>query len=121
MKKVLKIFGAGVLASLGVFLFLNRKKKNKDNSDIPNDNNLGEESSDKNVSIMNFNESDTYEESLKNEKASAVETMHDRHKQASSVIKDTVDIIYSNTEIHEDEDHDLDQLSDELDKLLSED
>ena len=33
--------------------------------------------------------------------------MHDRHREASSLIKDAVDIINSNTEIDEDGDYDF--------------
>ena len=44
--------------------------------------------------------------------------MYTRHEEASSIMKEAVDIICSRSEISEDENRDLDQISDELDELL---
>ena len=44
-----------------------------------------------------------------------------RHENASKVMKDAVEIIYNRSKVAENENSYLEQISDELDELLSED
>ena len=120
MKKTLEIMGTVLIACALVYVLLGKKetKKNKINTrtkksskDFPSDNN---------VSIMNRNDKHDENFDFDHLKASAVETMYSRHEEASNIIREAVDIICSRTEIAADENDDLDNLSDELDKLLSE-
>ena len=46
--------------------------------------------------------------------------MSARHEEASKIMKDAVEIIYKRSELSEDENRDLEQISDELDELLRE-
>ncbi|MGB4658960.1 MAG: hypothetical protein WBI07_07265 [Mobilitalea sp.] len=120
MKKVLGIIGVGLLAGIAIYMLLNKRKKIKNNIYTCSEKTPEDSSSDNIVSIINQN--DTYDANIpfKNVKASALGNMSARHEEASNIIKKTIDIICSRTEIPADENSDLDQLSDELDELLSE-
>ena len=116
MKKVLGIIGIGLIAGAAVYLLLNKREKAKNNiNTCPED-----FSSDNTVSIINQNDTHAENAGFQDVKASAVGTMYTRHEEASNIMKEAVDIICSRSEISEDENRDLDQLSDELDELLSE-
>ena len=51
---------------------------------------------------------------------SSINKIAQRHQEAASVMKDAVDIINKRSEVSEDENHELEQISDELDELLRE-
>lgn len=120
MKKILGIIGIGLITGVTVYALLSKTKKTKVNINIRHEKNPGDVSSANTVSIINRNDIHSEHDGLEDVKDSAVGTMSARHKEASNIIKDAVDIISSKTEIPADENRDLDQLSDELDKLLNE-
>lgn len=120
MKKVLGIIGIGLIAGAAVYVLLNKTEKTKNNINTRPEKTSEDFLSDNTVSIINRNDTHDENNGFEDVKASAVGTMYTRHKEASNIIKESVDIICSRSEISADENRDLDQLSDELDKLLSE-
>lgn len=117
MKKVLGIIGIGLVASAAFSFMFNKKEKKKNNINT----HLDDFSSDNTVSIIDQN--DTYVKNTRFEdvKASAIGNIYTRHKEASNIMKEAIDSICSITEISENENRDLDKISDELDELLRED
>lgn len=116
MKKVLGIIGIGLIAGVAVYVLLNKEEKTKNNINTCSD----DLSSDNTVSIINQNDTHSENAGFEDVKTSAVRTMYTRHEEASNIMKEAVDIICSRSEISEDENRDLDQISDELDELLRE-
>lgn len=116
MKKVLGLIGVGLIIGSAVYMLFNKNKKKKDIINTSSE----DFSLDDTVSIINQN--DTYADSagFEDVKASAVGTIYTRHEEASNIMKEAVDIICSRSEISEDENCDLDQISNELDELLRE-
>ena len=117
MKKLLGIIAIGLVAGVSFSFFLNKKEKKKNNINT----HLDDFSQDNTVSIVNQNNSHVDNTEFKYIKESSIENMHTRHEEASKIMKEAVDIIYSRTEIFEDENSDLSKISDELDELLRED
>ncbi|MGN7761285.1 hypothetical protein [Paenibacillus sp. 22594] len=120
MKKVLGIIGIGLIAGAAIYALLNKTEKTKNNINthpgkIPED-----FSSDNTVSIINRNDIHGENVSFEDVKASAVGTIYTRHEEASNIMKEAVDIIYSRSEISANVNRDIDKISDEIDKLLSE-
>lgn len=116
MKKVLEIIGIGLIAGAAVYVLLNKKENTKNNINTrPED-----FSSDNTVSIINQNDTHAENTGFEDVKDSAVGTMYTRHKEASNIMKEAVDNVCSRSEISEDENRDLDQISNELDELLRE-
>lgn len=116
MKKVLGIIGIGLIAGTAVSFLLNKKENRKNNINTP----LEDFSSDNTVPTINKNDIHVENAGFEDIKASAVRNMYTRHEEASKIMKESVDIICSRTEITEDENSDLDKISDELDELLRE-
>lgn len=117
MKKVLGVIGIGLVTGAAFYFLFNKKVKKKNNIKTHFDN----FSSDNTVSTINQNDIHVVNTNFENIKASTIENIHTRHEEASNIIKESVDIISSRAEISEDENRDLDKISDELDELLRED
>lgn len=120
MKKILEIIGIGLIAGAAVYVLLNKTEKTKNNINTRPEETPEDFSSDNTVSIINRNDTHGENAGFEDVKASAVGTMYTRHEEASNIMKEAVDIICSRSEISEDENRDLDQISDELDELLRE-
>lgn len=116
MKKILGIIGIALIAGAAVYVLFNKNEKTKKDINTRHE----DFSSDNTVSIINQYDTHTENTEFEDVKGSAVETMYTRHEEASNIMKEAVDIICSRSEISEDENRDLDQISDELDKLLRE-
>lgn len=119
MKKIVVIIGAGLLAGTVVYVFLNKTEKKR--TDI---NGYFEKDLEKH-SLYNteiINQTDFYGKNvnLEDVKTSVANNIQIRHVQASNVMRDIVDTIYSRMEDSADRACDLNLLSDELNKLLSE-
>lgn len=54
-------------------------------------------------------------------KESAIKTMYSRHKAAAAVVSDSVEVIRENVKISKDTSEAIDEVSDELDKMMCED
>lgn len=117
MKKLLGIIGIGLATGVAFTFLFNKKVEKKNNNNTC----LDDLSSDDTVSIINQNETHVENTEFEYVKSSAVGNIYARHEEASNIMKEAVDIICSRTEIYEDENHDLDKISDELDELLRED
>lgn len=116
MKKMLGIIGIGLITGAAIYLLINKKEKTKNNINTqPED-----FSSDNTVSMVNKSDTHVENGAFEDVKASTVGTMYNRHKEASNIMKEAVDMIDSRLEISSDENRDLDQISDELDELLRE-
>lgn len=112
MKKTFAILGVGFVAGAVAFAIWH-KKKMVDTSTTANaeKENAGSEIVNKSASV---NDADLA-------KSAAASVMTERHEEAAQIMKDTVDIICKNSEVSENEGNELEQISSELDELLSED
>ena len=117
MKKLLGIIGIGLVAGLLFSFFLNKKEKKKNNINT----HLDDFSQDNTVSVVKQNDNHVDNTEFEYVKASSIGNVYSRHEEASKIMKEAVDIICSRTEIFEDENSDLNKISDELDELLRED
>lgn len=117
MKKLLGIIGIGLVAGLSFSFFLNKKEKKKNNINT----HLDDFSQDNTVSVVKQNDNHVDNTEFEYVKASSIGNVYSRHEEASKIMKEAVDIICSRMEIFEDENSDLNKISDELDELLRED
>ena len=117
MKKVLGIIGIGLVAGAAFSFLFNKKEKRKNNINTS----IKDFSSDNTISTINQNDIHVENAVFEDVKSLAVRNLYARHEEASKIMKESVDIICSRTEISEDENSDLGQISDELDELLRED
>lgn len=120
MKKVLGIFGIGLITGAVVYLYLNKSKKSKDNSATSSVHEIVDAPPYTSVSIIDQNDIHNDGVKLENVKSSTINTMSIRHEEASKIMKDAVGIICKRSKVIENENSDLEQISDELDELLSE-
>lgn len=120
MKKVLGIIGAGLLAGAVAYIILNKTneltagtvtKFEKDSEDTSTD------SYSTTIIKGDVHNDDTEYSDIKE---NFVDTVSERHKQASKIIKDAVETIYTRSEVYEDDSRELERISDELDELLKE-
>lgn len=117
MKKILGIIGIGLVTGATCSFLLNKKRKKKNNINT----HVDDFSSDRTVLITNPKDVEVENTEFEDVKGSVVENIYSRHKEASNIMKKSFDIICSRTEISEDDNRDLDEISDELDELLRED
>lgn len=118
MKKILGIIGIGLVAGTTIYLFFNKKNKRKKyivDDKIKQENNLlNSDLSTTNYTSSLYDEFDDF-------KSSVASNVSIRHKEASNIMNEAVDNIFKRTQISEDENNNLDKISNELDELLSED
>lgn len=119
MKKMLVIVGGGVIAGAVVYVLWNKIHGTEGNIaivpkkepiDIISDNSIS-------VTSNNFYEKN---DKLSNMKASLINTISERHEEASKIIKGVAGVIYKKSEVLEEEKRNLKQISDGLDELLRE-
>lgn len=120
MKKVLFVVGVGLVvgATAATFYFLNNKKKrnaSKEACEYKNSDDKVEEESSTDVIITQ--DEPMYEDV----KSSAIGSMYSRHEGAATVMSDSVDAIRENIKISEDTNDEIDDISAELDRMISED
>lgn len=117
MKKALGIVGIGLIAGAVVYILLNKTKvdivtaSKKDSVNVSPDNS---------ISIINQNDIHKDSDELDNVKSKTKSTMSARHDEASKIMKDAVEIICKRSEVSEDENRELEQISEKLDELISE-
>ena len=120
MKKVLGIIGAGLLAGAVAYIILNKTNESTAATATKSEKDSQNASPDSyNASIIkeDIHNDDTEYSDIKE---NFVDTVSERHKQASKIIRDTVETIYTRSEVYEDDNHELERISDELDELLKE-
>lgn len=119
MKKVLAILGAGIVVGTVAYTVWKKLytegKTDTNNFENKNDNINSDESV---PAVVNKT---TVEDDVDVVKNTAVHNMAARHEEAAQVMKDAVDIICKRSKVAEDESEELEQISRELDDLLSED
>lgn len=118
MKKVLGLIGAGLIAGAVIYVIWDITKKTKDEGVTTSKKDCVDASLDNSVSIMN--KDDIHNDDFDSAKSLSISTISDRHEEASKIIKDAVENIYKRSEIPDDENCNLKQISDELDELLGE-
>lgn len=120
MKKILYVVGAGVFvgAVAATFYFLNSKKKKP---------------SEKAYEYKSFNDKVEEDEYLtdvtiaqdkpmyENVKSSAIGSMYSRHEGAATIMSDSVDAIRENIKVSERTNDEIDDISAELNGMISED
>lgn len=119
MRKTLAILGIGVAVGAVAYIVWNKIRK-EDNVveggfEDKSDNYYFEDS----VSVVV--DKTTVEDDVDAVKSAVVSDMAARHEEAAQIMKDAVDIIYKRSEVSENENKELEQVSDELDDLLRED
>ena len=121
MKKELRIFGLGFITGVFAYSHLNKSKKSKDDSATSSVHEIVDAPPYHSVSIIDKNDIHDTGVELENVKSSTINTMSIRHEEASKIMEDAVEIIYNRSKVAENENSYLEQISDELDELLSED
>lgn len=121
MKKVLFVVGVGLVvgaAAATTFYFLNNKKKKNASEEACEyknfDDKVEEESS---TDVIIAKDEPMYEDI----KSSAIGSMYSRHEGAATVMSDSVDAIRENIKVSEDTNDEIDDISAELDRMISED
>lgn len=120
MKKVLGIIGAGLLAGAVAYIILNKTNESTVGTVTKSEKKSENASPDSyNATIIkeDIHNDDTEYSDIKE---NFVDTVSERHKQASKIIRDTVETIYTRSEVYEDDSRELKRISDELDELLKE-
>ncbi len=109
MKRILGVVGFCVVAGAAAYVILKKLNKNKDDT------------SKKSFGGVTDNVDIGFEEdNIADEKASCVNTISERHEEASTIIQDAVENICRRTSLFTDDNDSLDQISEELDELLKE-
>lgn len=122
MKKVLYVIGVGLVvgAVAAIFYFWNNKKKKAFKEVCENKNfndNVEEENDEPSTDIIIAQDESVYEEA----KSSAIGRIHSRHKGVAIIMSDSVDAIRENIKVSESTSDEIDDISVELDRMISED
>ena len=118
MKKLLGLLTVGLVVGTALYITVNRKK---DKVATTSKKDTTTDKTESNVSIEIKNNTDSLNYSFNRHKDSTMNTMINRHKDAAETMNDSVEIIFERSKVSDDENRDLDNISDELDALLSED
>lgn len=121
MKKATCIVGVGLIiggVAIAIYLLSSKKKENDENTECKEP-----EKKQSPVEDMPMTKSATTQEEIiyENIKSSAIGSMYSRHEDAAITMKDSVEAIRENVKVFADTNNEIDELSAELDKLLSED
>lgn len=122
MKKVLYVVGAGVVvgAVAATFYFLNNKKKKASEKarEYKNFNDMvAEEKDESSTDVIIDQDEPVYEDA----KGSAIGSMYSRHEGAATIMSDSVDAIRENIKVSERTNDEINDISAELDRMISED
>lgn len=123
MKKVLYVVGVGLVvgAVATTFYFWNNKKKKNASEEAceykNSDDKMEEEKEESSTNVIIAQDEPVYEDV----KSSAIGSMYSRHEGAATIMHDSVDAIRENIKVSESTSDELDDISAELDKMISED
>ena len=118
MKKTLAILGAGIV--VGAIAYAVWHKMNKACQTAENDFQNKKDNTDSEAFTPVVVNNVATEEDIDAIKSTVAQNMAARHEEAAQIMKDAVDIICKRSEVSGDETKELEQISDELDELLSE-
>lgn len=118
MKKVLYVVGAGlVVGAVAATLYCMNNKKKKVSEEAYEhkkfDDKFETENSESSKDIIIAQDEPVYEDVKR--------SMYSRHEGAATVMKDSVDTIRENIKVSEKTNDEIDEISSELDKMISED
>lgn len=121
MKKVLYVVGAGLVvgAVAATFYFWNNKKKKVSEKacEYKNFNDMVAEKKDESsTDVIIAQDEPVYEDA----KSSAIGSMYSRHEGAATIMRGSVDEIRENIKVSECTNDEIDDISDELDRMISE-
>lgn len=122
MKKVLYVVGAGLVVGIVAvtFYFWNNKKKKASEKacDYKNINDMVTEEKDaSSTDVIISQDKPVYEDA----KSYAIGSIYSRHEDAATVMSDSVDAIRENIKVSENPNDEIDDISAELDRMISED
>lgn len=120
MKKVLCVVGAGLVvgAVAATLYYMNNKKTSEEACEHKKfDDKFETENSESSKDIIIAQDEPVYEDV----KSSVIGSMYSRHEGAATVMKDSVDAIRENIKVPEKTNDEIDEISAELDKMISED
>lgn len=119
MKKAFCLIGIGLItsgAAMAIY-FLNKKKSNEN----PECKEPGKKQSPV-EDVHSPENASTQETSIyEDNKSSAIGSMYSRHENAATIMKDSVEAICENVKVSTDINDEIDEVSAELEKMLSED
>lgn len=123
MKKFLGILSGIVLIAGAIAYYLSQRKKNKNSESTQHFETTEPEVSSSNIENTTLSTEivQENEEQLDNTKNSAIGNIYYRHNDAADVIKESVNAIRDNIKESKSIDTEMNLISDELDKMLSED
>lgn len=119
MKNTLCIVGASlIIGGVATAIYLLRKKEYNENPECKDS-----EKTQSPVEDMSLSETvPTQETSIYEDiKSSAIGSMYSRHEDATTIMRDSVEAIRENVKISTDTNNEIDEVSAELDEMLSED
>lgn len=122
MKKVLYVVGAGLVvgAVAATLYWMNNKKKKASEEACEHkkfDDKFETENSESSKDVIIAQDEPVYEDV----KSSAIGSMYSRHEGAATVMRDSVDAIRENNKVSENTNDEIDDISAELDRMISED
>lgn len=122
MKKILYVVGAGLVVGTvaATFYFLNNKKKKTSEKayGYTSFNGKVEEEKDESSRDVTIAQDDPMYEDVK---SSAIGSMYSRHEGAATIMSDSVDAIRENIKVSDHTNDEIDDISAELDRMISED
>ena len=121
MKKVLCVVGAGlVVGAVAATLYCMNNKKKKVSEEACEhkkfDDKFETENSESSKDVIIVQDEPVYEDV----KSSAIGSMYSRHEGVANVMSDSVDAIRENIKVSEDTNAEIDDISAELDRMISE-
>lgn len=122
MKKVLYVVGAGLVVGTvaATFYFLNNKKKKtseKAYGYTSFNGKVEEEKDESSIDVTIAQDEPMYEDV----KSSAIGSMYSRHEGAATIMRDSVDAIREYIKVSDHTNDEIDDISAELDRMISED
>lgn len=122
MKKILYVVGAGLVVGTvaATFYFLNNKKKKTSEKayGYTSFNGKVEEEKDESSRDVTIAQDEPMYEDVK---SSAIGSMYSRHEGAATIMSDSVDAIRENIKVSDHTNDEIDDISAELDRMISED
>ena len=119
IKKTLAILGVGVAVGAVVYALWHRSHKEDKAAEGGCEGKSNDYHFEDSVSVVI--DKATVGDDVDAVKSAGASDMAARHEETSQIMKDAVDIIYKRSEVAEDENKELEQISNELDDLLRED
>ena len=121
MKKMFGIIGIGLVVGVITYVIWNKAQNVKeDDANVTADKEDASDSTSEKSDLGDIHQNGEVEEELIIAKKSSEDVIATRHEEAAKIMRDAVDIICKRSEVPEDENNELEQISDELDKLMNE-